>query len=180
MIPKSHDNYSSIEHFFKMNLGNWRTQKTSYNPNSKKHTTSTTETSVKEVNKESITQKNFGGKELKAPVSLGKTSLYNIRSKVGNNHIFSIITYRNEQQISDHSHGTLSKFYNNEDESSFKGEFKIVKGVFKTLIQNEELKIEETIWFINENFKLTKSIIKKDNHCILISFASDIKIHSKT
>lgn len=180
MIPKSHNNYTGVEHFFKMNLGNWRTQKTSYNPSSKKHTTSTTETSIKEVNKESITQKKFGGKELKTSVSLDKASLYNIRSKVGDNHIFSIVTYKNGQQSSDQSHGTLSKFYNNKEKSSFKGEFKIVKGVFKTLIQNNKLKIEETIWFVNENLKLTKSIIKKDNHCILISFASDIKIHSKT
>ena len=41
-----------------------------------------------------------------------------------------------------------------------------------------QLKIFETVWFVNSNLRLSVSLIQKNNKCILTSFNSEIKINS--
>nr|YP_010728644.1 hypothetical protein P6G74_pgp078 [Phymatolithon calcareum]WEA76935.1 hypothetical protein [Phymatolithon calcareum] len=41
---------------------------------------------------------------------------------------------------------------------------------------NNGFYIDENIYFINQNLKIVKSIIKKNNECIGISFSSEIKM----
>nr|QUE29531.1 Ycf58 [Erythrotrichia foliiformis] len=176
MITQNQDKEIDIENFFKMSVGNWLTQKTSYNPNSKKHKTKTTKTTVSKIEMknllihflEKITDQN--------PIEKNSGQAYNITSKQDNKDVSSIITY--SYQNHSKSNGVIHKIDNNNLDKTITGKFHLCEGVLKILVNKETLSVEETIWFINENLKLTKSITRKNEHCVLISFISEIKIRS--
>lgn len=165
MIKQNQQNYINIEDFFTMNLGNWLGQKTSYNPNSKTHTTSTAKTSITKVD---------NNKEYYNILPEGNPQAYSISSQRGNTKATYIVKYVDKS--SSNSSGTIHKVNENDESTIIKGQFKLLDGVLKVLINKDTLAIEETIWFVNNNLRLTKSVAKKNNQCILISFASEIKV----
>lgn len=175
MVQNNQKQYIDIATFFRMNLGNWLTQKTSYNPNSKQHTTSTSKTYVSKTNNQKIIANN----ELK-DLLLFKNNIevYDINSEQGKIKAYSTIIYINTDNKTAKSNGKIYKLCHNSRNKIIQGKFELDKGVLKILTKKQQLSVEETIWFINNNLKLSKTIIKQNNHCVHISFASDIKIKS--
>ena len=149
-----------------MSMGDWLTQKTSYNPNTKTHKTKTTKTSVTKIQTHDVPTSK----------SIKNENVYRITSQQNNAEASSIITYNYEDNVP--SKGFINKTDNNNKNGAIKGIFNLSEGVLKILIEKEPLTIEQTVWFINNNLKLTKSITRKDKHCVLISFISEIKIKS--
>nr|QUE29276.1 Ycf58 [Erythrotrichia welwitschii] len=166
MIQEDQNNYIDIDHFFKMSLGSWMNQTTSYDTSSKKHKTSTARTYIDQVS-DKVGVRYF---ELQ---SEAKNPFYTISSKKGKKEANSIITYSKKGSV-----GTIYKINKKSNKIVFKGKFHISSGILKIVTKKKSTTIEETVWFINDNLKLTKSITKKNDHCILISFASEIKIKS--
>lgn len=177
MIQENQENYIDIDNFFTMNLGNWLTQKTSYNPNLRKHTTSTTTTCIIKDTKQTIFANLFDLPENNSYVKEEESQIYNVTSQNDQDNTSSIVAYlRNNLSKSD---GVLYKLDKNNNNKMIKGKFNLIDGVLKIIIIHNDLIIEETIWFINQNLKLSKSIIKQNDHCILIEFTSEIKIKQK-
>nr|YP_010337685.1 hypothetical protein MW427_pgp156 [Sahlingia subintegra]UNJ17270.1 hypothetical protein [Sahlingia subintegra] len=176
MVQKNQKQHIDIATFFRMNLGNWLTQKTSYNPNSKQHTTSTSKTYINKTNSQKIMANN----EVK-DLLLFKNNIevYDINSEQEKIKTYSTIIYINDDSKTAKSNGKIYKLCHNSKNKIIQGNFELDKGVLKILTKKQQLSVEETIWFINNNLKLSKTIVKKNTHCIHISFASDIKIKSE-
>nr|QUE28154.1 Ycf58 [Sahlingia subintegra] len=179
MVLKNHEQCIDIATFFRMNLGNWLTQKTSYNPNSKQYKTSTSKTYINKTDNKTIIQPLLANNELQDLLLIkNQTEIYDINSEQGKRKVSSILTYINKDNKTTKSNGIIYKVSQNKKNKIIQGKFELDKGVLKVFINNNKLSIEESIWFINNNLKLTQSIIKQNNHCVHISFASEIKIKS--
>ena len=174
MIPKNQESCIDIDNFFTMNLGNWLTQKTSYNPSSKKHTTSTTKTFIKKIEDHTSILNLLNNNKDENLSTINKIQAYNITSEKGRREASSVLTYI--EQHDSKSNGIIYKIGTNKNNQNTIGEFQLIGNVLKILIKHKRFAIEEKIWFINKNLKLTKSIIKREDHCVLISFVSEIKI----
>lgn len=177
MIKTNQEQHDDVDIFFAMSLGNWLTQKTSYNPGLKKHTTSKTKTSISLLKKENKTMDWGEDKRLKNISPDSTAFVYNVHSERGDSRVSSVLTYTKD--LSSVSSKRLYKFCKSGQDKTIQGTFELVGGVLKVLVKINTLTIEETIWFVNSNVKLTKSTVKDRNHCVLISFASEIKIIQK-
>nr|QUE28536.1 Ycf58 [Porphyrostromium boryanum] len=174
MITKNQDLHTDVDNFFTMNLGNWLTQKTSYNPSSKKHKTSKTKISIGKLEYKSLKASGVNSMELPTIASRDKTFIYNISSINGGANTSSLLSYT--KAVYSESNSNIYKFCKNSRGKTIEGTFELIGGVMNVSVQINQLSIEERIWFINKNLKLTKSIIRDNKHCVLISFASEIKI----
>nr|QUE28581.1 Ycf58 [Porphyrostromium japonicum] len=177
MIKTNQEQHNDVDIFFAMSLGNWLTQKTSYNPGLKKHTTSKTKTSINRLNKENTTIDLGEDKKLKNISSGGTAFVYNVYSEKGESRASSVLTYAKD--LSSASSKRLYKFCKSSQDESIKGTFELIGGVLKVLVKINTITIEEKIWFVNNNVRLTRSTVKDRKHCVLISFASEIKIIQK-
>nr|QUE29453.1 Ycf58 [Erythrotrichia longistipitata] len=166
MSQQNQQNYINIDDFFTMNLGDWLGQKTSYNPNSKIHTTSTAKTSITKIDNSE--------KKPNLLLENDNNQAFSISSQKSNKKADCIVKYI--RKCSSNSNGVIYKVDNKNKDEIIEGKFELLNGVLKILINKDTLTIEETIWFVNNNLKLTKSIAKKNNQCVLISFASEIKV----
>nr|YP_010337058.1 hypothetical protein MW574_pgp024 [Madagascaria erythrocladioides]QUE29087.1 Ycf58 [Madagascaria erythrocladioides]UNJ16643.1 hypothetical protein [Madagascaria erythrocladioides] len=161
----------NIENFFLLNQGSWLTQKTYYSLKKKQHNTQKGKLQVKKI---------------EFPQNLGNNALLNFKQNkmetyeivwnddLQNKDIIAIYIKNHNQNNS--ADGTIYKFKNKSIDEASKSNFKLEKNVLTTYTKQDVFHIEEKIWFVNSNLRLSESKVKNNEGCINISFSSEIKI----
>nr|QUE30058.1 Ycf58 [Erythrocladia irregularis] len=166
-----------IDTFFNVNKGNWISQKTSYNPNLKNHTTIKGKVCIEKnvitsmIAKQTLPINTIEENNLKT---------FNINWGQAKNQRHTVVIALEHQHTKQNCKGKVYKYDQNSERKILEGTCQFKNDILTLNLTNGEFEAEERIWFVNSNVKLTNSVIKRKKECILLSFSSEIKIEPNT
>nr|YP_009402665.1 hypothetical protein [Compsopogon caeruleus]ARX96021.1 hypothetical protein [Compsopogon caeruleus] len=150
----------NIKDFFKLSEGSWICQKTFYNLSNYKYTSFKDTICIKKL--ESINHLLNIEQNI-----IGESLIYEYQWKNFKKEPIIIIWNKNSLYSYQKNNGNLVKAK----------QFIISSNRINILLEQNNLKIEESIFFPTANLRLSTTIVKNQLECLFISFSSEIKLN---